>query len=88
MYEFSQILSRLDRLFLLPIYPAREKPISGISSKALFDLINMDDKVLVEKNQFFYNDLLSDADQVVVTIGAGDIDIHVSKIKSFLMENG
>ena len=88
MTEFSQSLSRLDRLFLLPIYPAREKPISGISSKVLFDLVNIEDKVLVGKNQAFYNDLLVDNDQVVVTIGAGDIDIHVPKIKSFIMKNG
>lgn len=87
MTEFSQSLSRLDKLFLLPIYPAREKPISGISSKVLFDLINVENKVLVEKNQAFYNDMLVDNNQVVVTIGAGDIDLHVPKIKSFLMEN-
>lgn len=76
--EFAKVLSSLDRVILLPIYPARELPIKGVSSQMLLDKIHCKEKKLVEKQ-----DLVSEIkhiDGVVMTIGAGDIDRLVEEI--------
>ncbi|MFY0644605.1 MAG: UDP-N-acetylmuramate--L-alanine ligase [Bacteroidia bacterium] len=78
--DFAQSLQALDELYLLPIYPAREKPIEGVSSKFLFELIDMPNKHLVEKDQLF-NQLEFDKIDVLLTLGAGDIDRLVQPLK-------
>ena len=82
---FSESLSLADSVILLDIYPARELPIEGITSEILLGGINADRKELVAKE-----DLMSRLDQsfpeVLVTLGAGDIDRLVPVIASWMKE--
>lgn len=69
---FSEVLSLADRVILIPIYPARELPIEGVTSRIIYDAITTE-KELVEKERLVerLRELPTD---VVVTAGAGDID--------------
>lgn len=69
---FSEVLSLADRVILIPIYPARELPIEGVTSRIIYDAITTE-KELVEKERLVerLRELPTD---VVVTTGAGDID--------------
>ena len=84
--EFASELSKLDTLILLPIYPAREEPIHGISSAWLYSKVELSKKFLLapsEALQYFNN-----FDKgIVLTIGAGDIDKMVSPLKEILSTN-
>ena len=84
MNEFATSLSELDEVTLLDIYPAREEPISGITSSALLDRISSSEKALVTKSLAV--DQLNKADlDILLTMGAGDIDQLVAPIKHKLM---
>lgn len=81
--EFAQSLSLLDELILLDIYPAREKPIEGVTSKIIFDKVTCP-KTLCNKEELLpllekKNDI-----EVLLTIGAGDIDRLLEPIKEIL----
>ncbi|MDR0348171.1 MAG: UDP-N-acetylmuramate--L-alanine ligase [Tannerella sp.] len=81
--EFAKSLSLLDELILLDIYPAREEPIPGVSSGIIFDRVMIQQKVLCSKEQL--PDLMqSGSYDVVLMLGAGDIDRMVEPIKSIL----
>jgi UDP-N-acetylmuramate--alanine ligase len=83
MSEFATSLSALDEITLLDIYPAREEPIPGITSSVLLDKITIAQKELHSKQEVV--DSLSPAEiDVLVTMGAGDIDQLVSPIKKKL----
>jgi len=82
---FVQSLSQFDKLLLLPIYPAREKPIEGISSQHLIEKIKNikgaksdDFKLAVESE--LTKDITASKVKVIVFIGAGDIGIMVEKV--------
>ena len=81
--EFAESLSKFDELLLLDIYPARELPIEGVTSKWLFDKINNPNKKLIQKSNIIDEIKKSDA-QIVLTIGAGDIGAEVKHIKEAL----
>jgi UDP-N-acetylmuramate--alanine ligase len=82
---FARSLELLDRVILLDIYPARELPIPGISSKMLLDKINVKDKKLCTKEELV--DVISDdMPEVLITMGAGDIDRLVQPIKNALLQ--
>lgn len=83
MSEFAQSLSALDRLFLLDIYPARELPIEGVSSQVLLDQVQLDSKALVSKTELPAK-LSASRPEVLLTLGAGDIDRLVQPIKNAL----
>lgn len=83
--QFAEALALLDKVILLNIYPAREKPIPGITSQYLLDMIPVADKVLVEDAQLL-DYLKVHRPEVLLTIGAGNIDRFVPKIKA-LFEN-
>ncbi len=87
MKEFASSLSNLDELFLLPIYPAREQPIEGISSGNLLKQVNLKNKFLVKKHEDFYSKLLSKKSTVIVTIGAGDVDLHLKPTIDLIQKN-
>jgi UDP-N-acetylmuramate--alanine ligase len=78
--EFAQSLSVCDELILLPIYPAREKPIEGINSEIILELAESDSKYLCEKEKLIPL-LKSIKPQLLVTMGAGDIDQFVEQIR-------
>ena len=71
--EFAEVLGLADRLFLLPIYPAREAPIPGVDAQWLFDNISSAHKQLTTSDSIF-GDLKARSLDVLVTAGAGDID--------------
>jgi UDP-N-acetylmuramate--alanine ligase len=77
--EFARSLSQLDALILLDIYPAREAPLEGVESVLIFDQTDMADKVLIQKEQLL--PLLEERQpEVLLTLGAGDIDQFVEPI--------
>lgn len=80
--EFAASLSLVDEVILLPIYPAREEPIEGVSSQMIAQLVTANCRV-VEKNKI--GDELAKIDtDIVVSFGAGDIDKEVEKIVTVL----
>lgn len=80
---FAKALDKLDEAILLPIYPAREKPIKGITSKTIFDLMKSKKKKLVKKEALIRY-LNKQKIEVLMTLGAGDIDTEVIEIKKLL----
>jgi len=78
--EFAVSLSALDELILLDIYPAREKPIAGISSKSIFDKVTIQAKTLCSKNDLL-EILKIRKPEILLTMGAGDIDRYVDDIR-------
>jgi UDP-N-acetylmuramate--alanine ligase len=82
---FAAILDELDEVILLPIYPAREKPIEGVTSKLIFDKMKSANKRMLEKSDI-PGRLDTGKLDVLVTIGAGDIDALVIPIEKKLME--
>lgn len=81
--EFAKVLSTLDQPVLLDIYPARELPIEGVTSKMLLDKIDSKEKQLVKKEEVIET-ILKGAPDIVLTLGAGDIDRLVPKIEKAL----
>ena len=76
--EFAQALSGVDSLILLDIYPARELPIEGVTSKIILDKVSCEKKMLISKAQLM--DTIAslhlekaEGRQVLATFGAGDI---------------
>lgn len=81
---FSESLSLLDELLLLDIYPARELPIEGVSSAMLLEAITSHSKMIVPMSEVV-NELKKRQLEVVLTLGAGDIDTLVEPIKKYLL---
>ena len=77
--DFAKALSQADSVYLLPIYPARELPIPGITSEIILDRITCPEKQIIEKEQLV--DALAAADfDVLLTVGAGDINLLLPRI--------
>jgi UDP-N-acetylmuramate--alanine ligase len=83
MDGFASSLSMLDEVYLLDIYPAREKPIEGITSEALLNRIKSEKKHLVQMQDLTVIFQRNRPD-VLVTLGAGDIDQVVGPLKECL----
>ena len=81
--DFADALSGLDALILLPIYPAREEPIPGVTSALILDRVTIADKILIPKEQLMEHLQGRDID-CLVSFGAGDIDRFIEPIESFL----
>lgn len=85
--EFAQSLSLLDKVILMDIYPAREKPIKGVTSELIFKELD----ATVEKKLIKKEDLLQyiakEPIEVLITLGAGGIDTFVPQIKNTLKNN-
>jgi len=79
---FAESLSIANEVFLLDIYPARELPIEGITSKIIFDKITSQ-KHLVSRNELL-EALKINQPKVFLTLGAGDIDLMINPIKEIL----
>jgi UDP-N-acetylmuramate--alanine ligase len=81
--EFSQVLSELDELILLAIYPARELPIEGVTSELILKNVSIENKICVQKEDLI--EVLKKRDlEVLVTFGAGDIENMVPLIQAEL----
>ena len=84
---FGHSLSQLDEVVLMDIYPAREEPINGVSSKMLLPYINHENKSLQNEEEII-NKIKEKNYDVLLTLGAGDIDLLVPKIKDIILNNG
>ncbi|MDR1543166.1 MAG: UDP-N-acetylmuramate--L-alanine ligase [Prevotellaceae bacterium] len=85
--EFASALSNLDEIVLVEIYPAREKPIEGVTSQLIYNQIDNPHKTLTSKTKLL--DVLAEKDfDVLLTLGAGDIDAYIPKIKDLLTREG
>ena len=82
-HEFAQSLDVADEVILLPIYPAREEPMEGVTSQIILNALSTTEKSLVGKNELCKT-LKKNRPEVVVSIGAGDIDTCVPMIKDCL----
>ena len=82
--EFAQSLSLLDEVILTDIYPARELPIEGVSSQLIYDHLRTDmEKALCKKEEVL--GILADKDiEVLITLGAGDIENYAPHICEIL----
>ena len=80
---FAKSLDLLDEAWLLDIYPARELPIPGVTSRMILDQMQSEHKKLVSKEQVLQL-LKEEKHQVFLTIGAGDIDMLVEPITKIL----
>ena len=83
--EFAKSLSALDSLLLLPIYPAREEPIPGVSSSMIYSHVTITDKRIIQKKELL-DEIFSRDTDILVTFGAGDIDRFVQPIENLLRE--
>tara|TARA_R110000764_G_scaffold44321_1_gene99761 strand:- start:4652 stop:6013 length:1362 start_codon:yes stop_codon:yes gene_type:complete len=81
--EFAKSLSNFPSLLLLEIYPAREKPIEGVTSQWLLDKITSPRKKIIGKSELI-SEIMAQNPDVLITLGAGDIGLEVPKIKKEL----
>jgi UDP-N-acetylmuramate--alanine ligase len=80
---FAEALDGLDEILLMDIYPAREQPIAGVTSELIFEKMKNPNKVLVAKADLLQT-LQNYEVEVLMTIGAGDIDTMVEPIRKML----
>lgn len=81
--EFARSLELCDQIALLPIYPARELPIPGITSELLLSKIQSAHKQMLEKSAIL-DYITHHQPEVLLTMGAGDIDVFVQPITTLL----
>lgn len=84
--DFASSLSLLDEVILCDIYPAREKPIPGVSSELIYDNLKPGvEKSMIHKEEVL--DLVKNRDfDVLIILGAGDLDNYVPQITKILEE--
>lgn len=80
---FAEALSKVDKLILLDIYPAREEPIPGVTSEIIYDKVTAPEKVLLKKEELM-GYLEKEPVDVLVTFGAGNIDRFIEPIEDML----
>lgn len=77
--QFADALSAADEIVMVDLYPAREEPIPGISSKTILDKIKNDKKVLISKEDFV--DTMKNRNfEILLTAGAGDLNLYVPRL--------
>ncbi len=81
--DFAKVLSTADDVILLEIYPARELPIAGVNSQLLLDKMTIANKQICGKNLVV--DLIKSKNpELILTVGAGDIDTLITPLKNTL----
>lgn len=80
---FAEALDLLDECLLLPIYPAREVPIPGVDSQLVLSRMKLQNKQIIEKVQVV-DYLKAHPQEILLTMGAGDIDQLIEPIKQLL----
>lgn len=77
--QFAAALSQADEVILLPIYPARELPIEGVTSELILRDVTVEKKVIVERDALV--DVVARSGfEVLLTVGAGDINLVLPQI--------
>ena len=84
--EFARALSLADDVILLNIYPARELPIEGVTSKIIFDEITTDSKILIDKEELV-DTIKNHNIDILLTVGAGDICNYLPQICDSVTNN-
>jgi UDP-N-acetylmuramate--alanine ligase len=85
--DFARSLDMADSVVLLPIYPARELPIEGVSSEMILDKMEHENKRLLSKEElcaWVKTNIAGKENQVLITAGAGDIDLLLAPIAAVL----
>jgi len=89
--EFAEVLDMAHQVILLPVYPARERPIEGVNADLILSKMKLDNKLVKEKDEllkWIENDFNKKRNrefgEVIVTAGAGDIDKLVLSVKEIL----
>lgn len=80
---FAEVLGMADDLLLMEIYPARELPIEGVTSSWLLEKINLDNKRVVSPEEALEY-VKNEKPELIVTVGAGDIDRLVKPLKAII----
>ncbi len=83
---FAEVLAIADEVVLLPIYPARELPVEGVNSEMILSKMNIQQKIVVSKTGLLEL-LKKNETELLITAGAGDIDLLLAEIKSILVNN-
>ncbi len=81
--EFAESLDLADQVILLPIYPARELPMEGVTSYSILDKMQLAEKAVLEKEAMLAW-MEANKPDLVVMAGAGDIDVLVQQVKNIL----
>lgn len=81
--DFASSLDMLDECILLDIYPAREKPIEGVTSEWLLSKMKLKDKKLMTKQQVLER-MKERSPEVLITMGAGDVDSLIEPLEKIL----
>ena len=83
--QFARSLELLDQLILMEIYPAREEPVPGVNAAMILDRVQLDEKVLISREQLMR--VVKERDpEILVTMGAGDIDQFVEPLKEWSLK--
>jgi len=90
---FTEVLDLADEVILLPIYPARELPVKGVNSEMILDKMKNENKRVKTKEELmnwiknkYVKTLNKEFGEILITAGAGDIDMLVEPIKKELKE--
>lgn len=81
--DFAAALSKVDKLILLDIYPAREEPIPGVTSEIIFDKVTAPEKVMLHKEELM-GYLEKEPVDVLITFGAGNVADFIAPITELL----
>lgn len=88
---FAEVLDMADEIVLLPIYPAREEPIEGVNSEMILKKMKNENKRLMQKEELmnwintdYLKQINTEFGEVLITAGAGDIDMMIEPIKQIL----
>jgi UDP-N-acetylmuramate--alanine ligase len=81
---FAQSLDMLDEAWLLDIYPARELPIAGVTTRLILDLMHQKNKKILSRQEVLKM-LQTKKPEVFLTMGAGDIDLLVGPVTKILI---
>ena len=91
--EFAEVLDLADEVILLPIYPARELPIEGVSSEMILKKMKKDKKMMMKKDgllNWMKNDYSKKVNkefgEILITAGAGDIDMLIESLRNELKD--
>ena len=82
--DFADALSQLDEVILTEIYPARELPIEGVTSKLIYDNLKPGVKKEMIHKEEVLNFVKSHSFEVLIVLGAGDLDNQVPEIAKLL----
>ena len=88
MQDFAAVLQLFDRVILLPIYPARELPIAGVTSSALAEIIVPETQVEVVNKDQLQEKIVSLSQRIKVILGAGDIGLELNALKKKIQKHG